>query len=130
MPNSIDSVWNDVFQFNKLFKLPWSMTPVNMPNRERQLRSNLLHEEVNDFLYAVTVSDQAHELVDILFLVFGALVSIGVPPKEIFNAVLKANMRKLWPDGNPRFDEDWRIIKPEGWVSAADEIREIVENMQ
>lgn len=63
---------------------------------------------------------------DTLYFAVGTCVEMGFRPQQTFDVVQKANMAKLWPDGQPRYREDGKILKPEGWVAPDDKIRQII----
>ena len=75
-----------------------------------------------------SIVEFADGLVDQLYFIIGTMVEAGVEPQEIFNVVQKANMAKLHSDGKPRFREDGKVLKPEGWQSPDSEIKEIIVN--
>lgn len=55
-------------------------------------------------------------LLDLLYFTYGSFALMGVDPYEIFNAVHKANMGKIFPDGQPHFDPvTHKIQKPDNW---------------
>ncbi|HEX7002733.1 MAG TPA: hypothetical protein VF168_00910 [Trueperaceae bacterium] len=56
----------------------------------------------------------AHELVDLLYVTYGALVWFGIDADEVFDEVHRANMRKT--DGPKR--ADGKQLKPPGWRPA------------
>lgn len=60
------------------------------------------------------LTDLASELVDLLYVTYGALSALGVPTEDIFAAIHDANMLKL--TGPKR--EDGKQLKPEGWQPA------------
>lgn len=55
-----------------------------------------------------------HELTDLLYVTYGALIAFGVEPDEVFAEVHRANMEKV--SGPQR--EDGKQLKPEGWRPA------------
>lgn len=55
-----------------------------------------------------------HELTDLLYVTYGALVAFGVEPDAVFAEVHRANMQKV--AGPQR--EDGKQLKPEGWRPA------------
>lgn len=63
---------------------------------------------------AADLTDLASELVDLLYVTYGALSAIGVPTEQVFGAIHDANMLKL--TGPKR--EDGKQLKPEGWQPA------------
>lgn len=58
----------------------------------------------------------AHELVDLLYVAYGALDAFGLPTDAIFDAVHAANLAKT--TGNRVVDENGKLGKPEGWQPA------------
>ena len=85
---------------------------------ERVLRMKLLREEFeeyNDGEYKDDLENVAKELADIIYIVCGTAASYGIPLDLVFDEVHKSNMAKLGPDGKPKFREDGKVLKPEGW---------------
>ncbi|MDR0298429.1 MAG: Cof-type HAD-IIB family hydrolase [Streptococcaceae bacterium] len=86
---------------------------------------NQLHQSVDDAAGKTLASDklasnqltaQTDSLLDLLYLTYGSLVLSGVDPHEIFDAVHKANMAKIFPDGQPHFDSvTGKVLKPDDW---------------
>ncbi len=58
---------------------------------------------------------QIDALTDISYFTNGGFVETGVVPDKIFNLVHSANMSKIFPDGEPHYNEVGKVIKPEGW---------------
>jgi len=56
----------------------------------------------------------AHELVDLLYVAYGALVTLGIPADAVFAEVHRANLAKT---SGPR-RADGKQLKPEGWQPA------------
>ena len=56
----------------------------------------------------------AHELVDLIYVSYGALVTFGVPADAVFAEVHRANLAKT--TGPKR--ADGKQLKPEGWQPA------------
>ena len=91
------------------------------------LRLTLLREEMREVeeaaaalstnLKAATPADLAplaHELVDLLYVAYGALLSLGVDPDRAFAEVHRANLHKA---SGPR-RADGKQLKPGGWQPA------------
>lgn len=55
-----------------------------------------------------------HELTDLLYVTYGALIAFGIDPDSVFAEVHRANMEKV--SGPQR--EDGKQLKPEGWRPA------------
>lgn len=76
--------------------------------------SKLIEEEYNELMEAIKSEDFAamvHEACDLLYVVAGLFVRIGVDAKVAFDAVHEKNMEKL---GGPK-REDGKQLKPEGF---------------
>ena len=68
------------------------------------------------------LTDLASELVDLLYVTYGALEALGVPTEQVFGAIHDANMAKL---AGPK-RADGKQLKPEGWQPA--DVRSIISN--
>lgn len=63
------------------------------------------------------LTGQVDAMIDLLYFTYGSLVLAGVDPYEIFNAVHRANMGKIFPDGRPHFDPvTHKVLKPDDWA--------------
>ncbi|AJA41399.1 hydrolase [Geobacillus virus E3] len=80
------------------------------------------NEEIEDVVVA-----QADALTDVAYFNFGTFVHLGVKPFNLFKIVQEANMSKLFPDGKPRYREDGKIIKPEGWQPPEPKLKAEIE---
>ena len=101
-------------------------TPTVPSSEALALREALIDEEYAEVKAAIAalrtqgsasatdLTDLASELVDLLYVTYGALSAIGVPTEQIFGAIHDANMLKL--TGPKR--EDGKQLKPEGWQPA------------
>lgn len=91
------------------------------------LRRKLIEEEnaevmeALDLLAAASAEEReerfaqaAHELADLLYVTYGALVWFGIDADAVFDEVHQANMRKT--DGPKR--ADGKQLKPPGWRPA------------
>ena len=92
-----------------------------------QLRHQLIreeYEEVSEAIGQITAVLQsggtpdivqlAHELADLLYVVYGTFSACGVDADAVFAEVHRANMSKM---GGPR-RADGKLLKPEGWQPA------------
>lgn len=64
------------------------------------------------------LSQMAHELADLQYVVSGTAVQLGIPLQPCVEEIHMANMRKLGPDGRPIVDANGKVRKPEGWQPA------------
>lgn len=83
----------------------------------RQFRINLIREECNELIEALeskSLPEVAHEAADLIYVVLGTMVSLGVRMTPIWALVHAANMGKARGHLKP--------IKPEGWEPADEAI--------
>lgn len=81
-------------------------TPATLDDRD--LRIALLSEEggeVEEALYVGDLAGIAHELADLLYVVYGTAVTYGIDLEPVFAEVDRANMSKV--DGHRRADGKW-----------------------
>lgn len=106
-----------VRNFQHKFGQPVADKPTEMELERRIDRHGYMEEELNEFISADTVVDQADAMIDLIYLAVGTLVELGVKPEKLFEIVHNANMSKLWPDGKVHTNpENGNIIKPPTFV--------------
>lgn len=127
-----------IVEFHDAVGAPVPSKPV-VPSLEiLQLRQKLLQEEFTEAsdawerLTAVLQSDDpaqpadvtewVHELADLLYVTYGAILACGVNADAVFAEVHRANLSKA---GGPR-RADGKILKPPGWQPA--DVRSVIEN--
>ena len=60
--------------------------------------------------------DQVDALSDLLYFTYGSFSLLGVNPGPIMNIIHKANMGKLFPDGQPHYHPvTHKVLKPDNW---------------
>ena len=91
------------------------------------LRLALIDEEHDELVEAINHGDKVHiakELVDLVYVVVGTAISMGIPFNEVFGAVHIANMSKF--DGEAEVRPDGKILKGKNYQPAEAAIREIL----
>ena len=100
-----------VQQFHKQFEIHVSPTP-SIPDEPTQiLRKRLIQEEFDELQEAMQEKDLpsiAKELADLLYVVYGTAVSLGIDMEPVFQEVHRSNMSKV--GGHKREDGKW--VKP------------------
>lgn len=107
--------WNKVKEFQTRFGHPVSEYPQQMDQERALKRYNWMLEEINEFIEADEIVEQADAMIDVIYFALGTLVEMGIKPDNLFNIVQEANMAKLWPDGTPHFNAEGKTIKPNTW---------------
>ncbi|MQA87594.1 MAG: nucleotide pyrophosphohydrolase [Streptosporangiales bacterium] len=85
----------------------------NVPLAQRNLRQQILEEEVQELREAVVAADLvgiADALADIVYVACGTAITYGIPFDAVFAEVHRSNMTKIGPDG-PTFRADGKIMK-------------------
>lgn len=121
---NLDNAYDDVKDFHARFGHPVREHPTLLTADRAAARAAWMQEEVAEFLASETVPDQADAMIDLIYFALGTLVEMGVRPAKLFEVVHAANMTKLWPDGQPRFREDGKTVKPPGWVDPTEALRD------
>jgi predicted HAD superfamily Cof-like phosphohydrolase len=93
------------------------------------LRLKLLGEEYDEFLEALNWGDKvfiAKEAADLVYVVVGTCIAMGIPFNDVFAALQTSNMTKVGPDGQVTMREDGKILKGEHFRPAEDLIKAIL----
>ena len=77
--------------------------------------------QANSPIQPADVTEWVHELADLLYVTYGAILACGVDPDPIFAEVHRANLSKA---GGPR-RADGKILKPPGWQPA--DVRSVIK---
>jgi predicted HAD superfamily Cof-like phosphohydrolase len=96
-------------------QLPTNEVPtLDVPESVKQLRCALIEEEAAEFRAAVESGDLiglADAIADLLYVVYGAALTFGIPVLEVFAEVHRSNMTKLDDNGLPVYREDGKVLK-------------------
>lgn len=107
-----------VQEFHKQFEIHVSPTP-SIPDEPTQiLRKRLIQEEFDELQEAMQEKDLpsiAKELADLLYVVYGTAVSLGIDMEPVFQEVHRSNMSKV--GGHKREDGKW--VKPSTYSPAS-----------
>ena len=125
--------WERVKEFHRVFNHPIGNEPQILSLERAQKRYRWIKEEIEEFLAASEKGDiveQADAMIDTIYYALGTLVEMGIQPDPIFDVVQEANMKKIWSDGLPHYDEDGKAIKPPEWKNPHDYIEEVIMRMR
>lgn len=73
---------------------------------------------------AADLTELVHELTDLLYVTYGAILTFGVDADAVFEEVHQANMRKVSGPRRP----DGKQLKPPGWQPA--DVRGVITRLQ
>lgn len=118
---------DQLLEWHKAFKVPYSERP-KVPGFDRQkLRCNLLFEEVCELEKErhldpakVDIQKVAKELADIAYVLFGTVVEYGLQDEfeRVFDEVNRSNFSKLDDNGQPIFRSDGKVLKSPNYSPA------------
>jgi len=126
----IDEEFEQVRDFHRAFGHPLSETPAFLGEELAEHRAGFMLEEIQEFTEADNIYDQADAMIDLMYFALGTLAAMGVKPKELFDIVHGANMKKIWDDGAVRRREsDGKVVKPPEWEDPFPKIKDAIDNM-
>lgn len=111
---SLKTSLDKIRKFHTAFGHPCPKAPDLGDQRLKDLRVNLIQEELNELKEALTNNDPIKALdayADLMVVVFGGGVSMGLPLEAGYDEVMRSNMTKLGADGKPIIREDGKILK-------------------
>lgn len=121
------NIWQTfVKRFHDAFGHPAPLTP-SFDHARIDLRIKLMDEELSETIEAMHAKDMVKTvdgLADLMYVVLGTAVELGVDMEQVFELVQGANMAKLGKDGKPITRADGKTLKPEGWRPADEAIEQ------
>lgn len=114
LPVSVDPI-AALRESHQVQRLVTSVVPtLDVPSAVKELRCALIEEEAAEFRAAVEADDiveVADAIADLLYVVYGAGLTFGIPVREVFTEVHRSNMTKLDDEGRPSYRADGKIMK-------------------
>ncbi len=68
-------------------------------------------QELRDALDADDIVEVADAIGDLLYVVYGAALTFGIPTSEVFSEIHRSNMTKLDENGEPILRADGKVLK-------------------
>lgn len=113
---------NQLIEWHTKFEVPYKEKPDPFDDSNEEtslirLRGRIMKEEVQEWLtsalYNEDVDKRAKELADILYTVFGTIITEGLQDQieNVFDEVHESNMSKLGEDGRPVKRADGKVLK-------------------
>lgn len=145
------SYYRDVWEFHRFFGHSVGHKPRFLDNKRHEFRVKLIDEEFTEFKDAVITKDlveAADALADLVYVVIGTAVEMGIPFEAVWRAVQYSNMDKRMnpkhsmtcalmqspadaPErcncGAVAYTETGKTKKPEGWIEPQGAIAEILK---
>ena len=117
---------DSVKEFNQASRFPISDKPVKLTKNRVALRVRWMLEEIQEFLLARDISEQADAIADLIYQAMGVFVEMGVDGSKVFEIVHQSNMSKVRNDREIQYREDGKVEKPDGWTSPEAQIRHLL----
>ena len=108
---------DQVQEFHETYGLPVEAEQTTGSTQTKELRINLLQEELDELKEALENNDKIETLdalIDLQYVLDGAFLSFGMQDvkEAAFNEVHRSNMSKLGADGKPiRREGDGKVMK-------------------
>lgn len=109
-----DSPMRLVSEFHRTFELLSNPEPVLVDEGTRELRATLIEEEAAEAAEALRGDDLAHiahELADVIYVAYGAALTLGIDLDAAVAEIHRANMSKVGEDGTVLRREDGKVLK-------------------
>lgn len=113
---------NQLIEWHTKFEVPFRTKPDPFDDSDEnllllRLRSRIMIEEVKEWqsaaIYNLDIDKRAKELADILYTVFGTIITEGLQGviEEVFDLIHESNMSKLDENGKPIKRADGKVLK-------------------
>ncbi len=103
-----------VHDFHLAYGLPTRSRPGFPDHDERDLRANLLKEEIAE-LWAAEANDDLTEVADalgdIVYIIYGTALAYGINLDAVVEEIHRSNMTKLDASGKPVYRADGKVLK-------------------
>lgn len=113
----MNKMQKQVREFHISMGLEWNDTPDMLDMEAKRRRIILISEELGELKSALlnnNMLETVDAIADLLYVVFGTAVELGVDIEPFFDEIHRSNMTKI--DGHKREDGKW--IKPETYEPA------------
>lgn len=104
--------------------------PVDDEKKLIAFRISLIDEEYDELIQALNWGDRrfiAKEAADLVYVVVGTCVALGIPFDDVWDAVQASNMSKLGDDGNVVKSPDGKVLKGPNYQGPEKRIEQLVK---
>lgn len=122
--SGMPSVMKDVEAFHRAVGQPVLDKPTVPEDDRVQLRWNLIEEEYTELFEGmfddcgnveVNLVETADALGDLIYVLIGTALELGIPLDKVWAEIQRSNMSKLGPDGKAIVRSDGKILKGPGF---------------
>lgn len=107
----------DVEKFHEKYDLLYSGASRHLSNAEKEFRIRCLHEEVQEYMNAETLTEELDAIIDIVYFAVGTAYRHGFSFYDGWKEVHRSNLSKVRAtkreDSKREFELD--VVKPAGW---------------
>ncbi len=103
-----------VMEWHTTYGVPVGEKPKWLDSERLELRLELIREEHYELLRAVehhSIVDVADALGDLVYVIYGMAIEMGINLDAILAEIQRSNMSKLGEDGKPIYREDGKVLK-------------------
>lgn len=108
----------DIREFREAFGLPVNENPTLLDTDEVQLHMSLISEEFEELeeaWYRDDIVEMFDGIVDMIYVLGGLAVHMGLPLEEGWREVHSSNRSKLDENGEPIYREDGKVLKSDDY---------------
>lgn len=103
-----------------------SRIPCMVPKENVERRARWIKDELQEYINAQNIYEQADAITDLLYYLMGAYVEAGIDPDPLFLIIHNSNMRKI--ETEIKKDSDGKVLKPEEWMHPDQTIRRAIDD--
>lgn len=118
------------FDVETFMKAVGQTGPVDDEKRLIDFRISLIDEEYDELIQALQWGDRrfiAKEAADLVYVVVGTCVALGIPFDDVWAAVQESNMSKLDEDGKIVKSEEGKVLKGPNYRGPEKRIEQLVK---
>lgn len=105
---------NLVMEWHEKYNVPIGARPAMLTPERLKLRLDLIDEErleLDEAIEADDLIELADALGDMVYVIYGMAIELGINLSSVMNEIQASNMSKLGEDGKPIFREDGKVLK-------------------
>lgn len=127
-----DKAYQMVKIFHKNAEQPVSEQPVKLERDRAILHKKWMAEELDEFISAKNIYEQADALTDLMYYLLGTYVEMGIQAntlESLFQIVHNSNMMKLETSEGIIKNNEGKVQKPSEWVHPDTAIQQKIDEV-